>query len=271
MPGQILGDRYQVEQQLGKKAGRWTLLARDLTTDTLVILKLLFIDDTIHRDEIKLFTREVNILQSLDHPGTPKYLGYFEIDLAFDGKALALIQSYMNGISLETWLKQGKTLTEQEAQHIAQTTLPILAYMHDHNPPVVHRDIKPSNLLFSNSNLLTTEVYLVDFGSVKTFNPAEITSFMLVGTNGYMPPEQMGRRAVRASDLYSLGVTLLAGMTGLEPGYLPQHGLRFQLDQIEQLNSLSPAFKEWLQQMIEPDLDNRFKTAQEAYTFFKSR
>ncbi|HEY9646923.1 MAG TPA: serine/threonine-protein kinase [Chroococcidiopsis sp.] len=265
MPGQIFGDRYEVEQQLGKKAGRWTLLARDIETDERVILKLLFVDDETHQDDLKLFTREVQVLQAIEHPATPKYLGYFEIDLIHDGKALALIQSYVNGTSLEQYLKSKRTLSETEARWLAKAVLKILLYLHTLEPPVVHRDIKPSNVLLSkNADTNTPKASLVDFGSIKSIGIGESTSFTMVGTDGYMPPEQMGRRAVRASDLYGLGMTLVTAATGVEPHGMPRRGLRVDIDQMEGLQEFEPAFLTWLTQMIEPELSKRFQTADEA-------
>mgnify|MGYP005846217097 CR=1 FL=1 len=271
MPGQVLGDRYQVERQLGKKAGRWTLLARDLISDEPVILKLLFIDEDMHRDDLKLFTREVQTLQTIEHPNTPRYLGYFEIDLAHDGRALALIQSYISGTSLEDYLKKRRTLTESETIWLGKAVLKILFYLHNHQPPIVHRDIKPSNVLLSKDSETNAPVAsLVDFGSVKSFNLSENTSFTLVGTDGYMPPEQMGRRAVRSSDLYSLGVTMLTAMTGQEPSAFPRRGLRIEVEQVEGSDTLQPAFVDWLKRMTAPELDKRFQSAREALQALES-
>lgn len=262
MPGQILGDRYEVEQQLGKKSGRWTLLARHLTTQTPVILKLVFMDDALQPDDLKLFKREVAILQTLSHPATPQYLEYFEIELPLDGKALALVQSYVEGKSLDAYLKEGRTLSEAETQQVAIAALEILEYLHDHDPPVVHRDIKPSNLLLSaDGDRIAAHVALVDFGSVTSFTPSEGTTFTLVGTDGYRPPEQTGRRAVRASDLYSLGATLITALTGMDAAELPRRGMKIDLPQI--LPADAP-FTLWLKQMVAPDLDKRFKSAREA-------
>jgi eukaryotic-like serine/threonine-protein kinase len=264
MPGQILGDRYEVARQLGKKSGRWTLLARDLTNNSPVVLKLMFMDEEMHPDDLKRFKRELQTLQSIDHPALPKYLGYFEMDLA-NSRVLALIQSYLAGRSLDKYLKKGRKLTETEALQIAKTTLNILSYLHDHQPPIVHRDIQPSNILLSRKlDQLASQVWLVDFGSVKSFSSTENASFTLVGTFGYMPPEQMGGRFVKASDLYSLGVTLVTAITGVEPAELPQRGLRIDLKQIPVIMACDPAFVEWLRQMIEPELTQRFKSAEEA-------
>lgn len=265
MPGQILGDRYEVEMQLGKQAGRWTLLARDLATQAPVILKLLFLDDELHPDDLKLFQREVETLQTLQHPAIPKYLGFFEIDLPNDGKALALVQSYVPGTSLQQYMQMGRRLKESEAQRIAAAVLDILMFLHNHQPSIVHRDIKPSNLLLGNPHQpIAAQVSLVDFGSVKSINPAiDQSIFPLVNTNGYSPPEQLARRTVRVSDLFSLGLTLVAGMTGIEPSQLPMRGLK---PEIETVVGISPAFLRWLNQMIEPELPKRFASAAAAKT-----
>jgi serine/threonine protein kinase len=268
MAGQILSDRYEVQQQLGKKAGRWTLLARDLTDESPVILKLIFIDDEMRADDLKLFKREIEILKVISHPSTPAYLGYFEIDLPKDGKALALVQSYMEGKSIYEFLSEGRVFTEREVKRIAKELLKIVDYLHSHNPPIIHRDIKPSNvLLASQPDRRALRVCLVDFGSVKSLVTHDATSITLVGTQGYMSPEQMGGRTVQASDLYSLGVTLITALTGLEPVDLPMRGMRLDFEQIV---TLSPPFAEWLKQMIHPGLEQRFETAQAALTQLRS-
>jgi eukaryotic-like serine/threonine-protein kinase len=268
MPGQILGDRYEVEQQLGKKSGRWTLLARDLVTQDPVILKVLCIDDEVLADDLTRFKREVETLQSLHYPGTPRYLGYFEMDLPKSGKALTLIQSYMAGTALQTYLEQGRTFDPAEVQQIGISVLETLVHLHDHQPSIVHRDIKPSNLLLTGmaEHPADGQIYLIDFGSVRflassEFTATTFTTTSIAGSDGYMPPEQMGRRAVKASDLYSLGVTLITALTGTPATGLPREGLQIV---VEQVVSCDPAFIRWLQQMTEPELEQRFDSAQTA-------
>jgi serine/threonine protein kinase len=255
MAGQILGDRYQVERQIGKQAGRWTLLARDLTTQEQVVIKLLFLDEQVEWDDLKLFEREVEILKSLSHPLIPRYLGFFEHQLPND-KALALIQTYVEGKSLEQCMQQGRIFSEPETKQLAKAMLNILVYLHGRQPAIVHRDIKPSNILLSNR-----QAYLVDFGSVKAISGSDSTAFTVVGTYGYMPPEQFSGRAVPASDLYSLGATLVALLTGTHPSSLPRRGT--QLD-VQQIPNLSPEFAEWLGWLTTSTLDQRVKSAQEA-------
>ncbi len=263
MPGQILGDRYEVEKQLGKQSGRWTLLARDLVTQDPVILKILCIDDEIKADDLKLFQREIETLQTLDHPATPRYLGYFEIDLPKSGKAMALIQSYMEGRSLQAYLENGRVFNELEVRQIAEAVLDILIYLHHHEPAIIHRDIKPSNILLDGIPEQPTagQIYLIDFGSVRLSIPSEFTTVAVIGSEGYMPPEQVGRRAVRASDLYSLGVTLITAFSGIPAAQLPKQNSCIN---VQQIMACRPAFCQWLQKMTEPELKDRFATAEAA-------
>ncbi|MEH2318078.1 serine/threonine protein kinase [Nostoc sp.] len=270
MIGEILGDvhgqdttrlRYEVQQLLGKKAGRRTLLARDLQTQELVVIKLLSFGGDFEWDSLKLFEREAEILKSLSHPLIPHYLNYFEVNLP-NIKGFALVQTYIPAQSLEQYLQTGRTFTEAEVKQIAKALLEILVYLHGLYPPVIHRDIKPSNILLGDrSGNSIGQIYLVDFGSVQTVLATESGTRTVVGTYGYMPQEQFGGRTVAASDLYSLGATLIYLVTGTYPADLPQKDFRIQFQQVA---NLSPSFSNWLKWMVEPSLERRLSSATEA-------
>ncbi|AVH70190.1 serine/threonine protein kinase [Nostoc sp. 'Lobaria pulmonaria (5183) cyanobiont'] len=270
MIGEILGDvrgqdagrlRYEVQQLLGKKAGRRTLLARDLQTQELVVIKLLSFSSDFEWDWLKLFEREAETLKNLAHPSIPGYLNYFEVNLPTI-KGFALVQTYIPAQTLEQCLQTGRSFTEAEVKQIAKALLEILVYLHRLYPPVIHRDIKPSNILLGErSGNSVGQVYLVDFGSVQTVLASETGTRTVVGTYGYMPPEQFGGRTVAASDLYSLGATLIYLVTGTHPADLPQKDFRIQF---EQLANLSPSFSNWLKWMIEPSLERRLSSADQA-------
>jgi serine/threonine protein kinase len=273
MIGEILAERYQVQQLLGKKAGRRTLLARDLKTQELVVIKLLCFSSEFEWDDLKLFEREAQTLKSLSHPFIPRYLDYFEVNLP-NIKGFALVQSYIPAPTLEQYLQTGRTFTEAEIKEIALALLEILIYLHGLHPPVIHRDIKPSNILLGvdapsaacrrhRSGNSVGEVYLVDFGSVQTILATETGTRTVVGTYGYMPQEQFGGRTVAASDLYSLGATLIYLVTGTHPADLPQKDFRIDF---EPGANLSPGFSQWLQRMTEPGLERRFSSATETIT-----
>ncbi|MEB3212972.1 MAG: serine/threonine-protein kinase [Leptolyngbyaceae bacterium] len=273
MAGQILGDRYKVEKQLGRQAGRWTLLATNIETETPVILKMISIDDDLHPDTVKLFEREVEILRSLNHPSIPKHLDYFEIDLPKQMKAMVLVQSYIEGVSVDKYLKKGRLFSEAEVQKVARAILRILIYLHNNEPSIIHRDIKPSNILISstseeNPSEQKSQIYLVDFGSVKRLasKPSNTTIMSLVGDENYMAPELMSGRGLLTSDLYSLGMSLVNLLTGLPPSEFPRKNSKIDVAQFE---SCSTAFGEWIQRMTELTVSSRYSSAQEALDVLK--
>lgn len=261
MASKILKERYVIQKQLSKNAGRHTLLARDLHTQELVAIKLLIFGEDFHWDNLKLFEREAQTLQLLSHPAIPRYLDYFDVDTP-TGKGFALVQSYIPAKSLEEWLKSGRTFSEAEIKQLAKALLEILRYLHGQQPQVIHRDIKPSNILLANrSGNSVGDVYLVDFGSVQTLAARKGGTITVVGTYGYMPPEQFGGRNVPASDIYSLGATLIYLATGRHPAELSQGNLQIQVESIVNLN---PDLIDWLKWMTQPSLNRRLPSAGEA-------
>ena len=106
------------------------------------------------------------------------------------------------------------------------------------------------------------EIYLVDFGSIQDRMPTEGKSFTIVGTYGYTPLEQFGGRAVPASDLYALGVTLIHLLTGIPPSELPQKDLQIQLSDclVRQKHRLeiSSHFAQWLTKITHFSAKHRF-------------
>ena len=254
----ILKKRYEVVRRLAKKAGRMTLLAKDVTTNQLVVVKLLIFNSEFKWEELKLFEREAKTLLHLSYSAIPSYIDFFELTLQ-KKKALAFVQTYIEAPSLEEYMEKIGNFSEIEVKQIAESVLKILIYLHGQKPSIIHRDIKPSNILLTNrSGNSIGEVFLVDFGSVQTIANSESGIFTVVGTYGYMAPEQFGGRAVAASDLYGLGATLINLLTGKSPADFPQKEGRIQF---EAAANCSREFKEWLKRMVEPVQEKRFKSA----------
>ncbi|MBE9217010.1 serine/threonine protein kinase [Plectonema cf. radiosum LEGE 06105] len=255
---EILVERYQLQRVLGKSAIRQTWLARDLTNQEQVVVKLLTANDQLQWYDIQLFEREAKVLRQLNHLRIPQY--YDDFVLERDVIYFALVQEYIAAKSIKELLASGKIFSETEVREIAIAVLKILIYLHKLNPPVLHRDIKPSNLLLDESTN-KNQIYLVDFGAVQDRVAAEGATFTVVGTYGYAPLEQFGGRATPASDLYALGATLIHLATGISPADLPQFDSRMQFSHLIEFN---PGLIKWLQQMTEPNLEYRFGRATEA-------
>jgi serine/threonine protein kinase len=257
---QILSERYKLKQQLGKNPGRQTWLAEDIISSTkkLVIVKLLAVSPQTDWQELKLFEREAQVLANLIHPKIPQYLDYFSIDEQASSGLIwfGLVQQYIPGQSLQEMLNQKRKFYPPEVRSFAIQILEILIYLHELSPPVLHRDIKPSNLVLGKDR----KIYLVDFGAVQDKAKAEGVTFTVVGTNGYVPPEQLWGKAVPASDLYALGATLIHLLTGISPVYLTQ---QMQIQFADKV-ILSPGFNYWLEKLTAPAVEKRFNSAREA-------
>lgn len=262
----ILHQRYRLQKTLGKTAvGHQTWLAFDQNTKEQVTVKLLAFNPQMKWEELKLFEREAQILQALDHPFIPKYIDYFDIDKSL-GEGIpwfGLVQTYIEGQSLQEMLDSDYHFREKEIKSIAQQILTILIYLHELCPPVLHRDIKPSNLILSRDN----SIYLIDFGAVQSQASVTGVTFTIVGTGGYAPLEQFWGRAVPASDLYALGATLIHLLTGVCPLDLPQKNSRIYF---EDKVTISPHFCHWLQGMTEIILEKRMSSAREALNYLNT-
>ncbi|MEL6930738.1 MAG: serine/threonine-protein kinase, partial [Cyanobacteria bacterium J06600_6] len=209
---------------------------------------------------------EAQTLKNIKHPAIPNYLDYFELNLP-DCKGFALVQEYIAAPSLEEAVKLGRKFSESEIQEIATALLNILTYLHQQQPSIIHRDIKPSNILLTDrSGNSVGQVYLIDFGAVKSVASSEGGTITVVGTYGYMPPEQFGGHTTPASDLFSLGATLIYLATGRHPTELPSKDGKIDFAKSVRLNH---SLVRWLEQIIEPSCERRFKTATEALQALK--
>jgi serine/threonine protein kinase len=252
----ILADRYQILEQLNYKTNRQTFLARSLQSQELVIVKILRFDADFKWDDHKLFEREASTLQNLHHPAIPEYLDYFDLDEP-TCRGFALVQTYIDAPSLESVVKAGRTFSEEEVIELADRILTVLAYLHQQIPSTIHRDIKPSNILLGDrSGNSVGDIYLVDFGSVQTAASTEGGTITIVGTSGYMPLEQFSGKTTTASDLYSLGMTIIYLLTGNHPSELATVN-----GQVKFTAEVSNRFRRWLEKMTQPYLEKRFDSA----------
>lgn len=249
--------RYRIVRRLGQGSSGTTYAAEVLETGHAIALKELSLRGLQDWKKIELFEREARILQALNHPAIPQYIDYFQVDTA-DNRWFYLAQDLAEGTSLADWVEAGGRVNEAEARRIATEILQVLIYLHGLTPPVIHRDIKPQNIIRRDDG----HIYLVDFGAVQTvYRDSLRQGSTVVGTYGYMAPEQFRGQAVPATDLYSLGATLLFLLTHQSPADLPQARLRIDF---RPYLSVSDAFADWLDQLIDPLVEDRFASAQMA-------
>ena len=258
-PGDCIQERYEIVHTIGQGGGGTTYEAKDLHRDRSVAIKSLSLKQIQDWKTLELLEREANVLAELDHPSIPQYLDHFTIDTAED-YSFYLVQELAPGKSIATLVENGWQPTEKIVKDIAHQVLQVLDYLHSQVPPILHRDIKPENLIYTK----TGKIYLVDFGAVQAvYRQTIAANSTLVGTFGYMPLEQINGKAQPASDLYALGASLVYLLTHCSPSELPQKHLKIEFRQ-STVTSVSKQFANWLEKMLEPDVDNRFQSAKEA-------
>jgi serine/threonine protein kinase/ankyrin repeat protein len=263
-PGDIIAERYRITDTLGQGGVGITYKAEDLKSGQQVALKAQSVRQMGEWKVLELFEREARILAQLNHPAIPRYLDYFQVDSSED-RAFYITQELVEGKSLADLVKDGWRTNESGVRQIATQILEILVYLHDLKPPVVHRDIKPQNLILGKDG----KIFLVDFGAVQdTYRSTFAKGSTIVGTYGYMAPEQFRGQAVPATDLYGLGATILFLLTHRSPSELPQERLKISFRSRIQV---SDGFADWLEKMLEPDVEDRFSSAKDALKALRGR
>lgn len=255
--GSLIQSRYKVLDVLGRGGSGITYRAEDVFTSRQVALKELSLKGLSDWKKLELFEREAQVLKSLDHPAIPQYVDYFQVDTP-DNRLFYIAQEIAEGASLADLVATGERFSEAETRRIATAVLEVLQYLHGLNPPIIHRDIKPQNIIRAADG----RIYLVDFGAVQTvYREATAFGSTVVGTYGYMAPEQFRGQAYPTTDLYGLGATLLHLLTHQNPGDLPQKRLRIDF---RPYVTISEEFAYWLEGLLEPLVEDRFASAAEA-------
>jgi len=205
------------------------------------------------------FREEAKKLEQLGaHPQIPTCHGYFEVN-----EKLFLVLECIDGHDLsKEVLEQGKKSSEDDIWNILVQTLNVLAFVHDKSNPaggIIHRDIKPANIMRQTDGLIV----LIDFGAVKEVKAlrSEQGRVDTLCTPGYGAPEVAQNLTYFASDIYSLGATMIYLMTNIEPYTMPHPiGVHYR-----QMMTWQPSDELWsvVGQMVNPNPAERYKDAQE--------
>ena len=146
-------------------------------------------------------------LQQSKLPYVPQIYEWMEED-----GTLYLIEEYIQGITLETYIEQFGCLDLDAAGRVIEYLCRTLEKLHRHIPPIVHRDIKPTNIMlqgdFKKGHGIVS-VYLIDFNTARVFDAERNRDTELIGTRGFAAPEQYGfSQSDARTDIYGLGVLL---------------------------------------------------------------
>lgn len=250
---------YQLLRELGRnrEGGRIAYLAHALKSNQKVVIKEFKFTGADWFGG-KAYERETQILQRLNHARIPRYLDSFETPEGF-----YLVQEYKDAPSLG--LK--RCYHPEEIKQIALSILEILVYLQQQVPPIIHRDIKPENILVDEQ----LNAYLVDFGLARFKGAKTAMSSFVVGTPGFMPPEEhFGHMLTEASDLYSLGATVICLLTNTRAadiGKFIDDKYRFNCQNL--FPHLKPRFRLWAIRMVERNQHRRYRNASESLAALK--
>jgi hypothetical protein len=242
----LRGGRFVVLGTLGEGSQGRTFDGVDKLVGQSVAIKRFDVRGATSWKDVDLAEREARVLQSLSHPRLPRYVDRFEED-----GALYLVMEKIEGASLAALRKRGETLSEGDVVRLLGDAGDVLDYLHARSPPVIHRDLKPGNVLRRPDGGFA----FVDFGAVRDKLRPEGGS-TVVGTFGYMAPEQFQGRALPGSDVYAVGATALAMLTGKEPEALPHRGLAIDVRSALR-GRASERLVGVLEKMLDPDPDRR--------------
>jgi len=196
---------FHIDSLIGRGASGEVHLATDTASGTRVALKLLPLESA---EAARRFVAEAGAAQRLQHPdivqvfaaGTQGHLGWIAMEP-------------LAGCDLVRYTRPARLLPEPVVLAVAERVARALAYAHGLG--VVHRDVKPANVMV---DWAAGRVVLTDFGIARVADAERTRTGLVLGSPGYMAPEQLaGAEAGAAGDVYALGVTLFELLAGRRP------------------------------------------------------
>ncbi len=251
-----LHKRYRIVEILGQggMGSVYRAVDENLGVDVAVKENLFTTDEYA-----KQFRLEAVILANLRHPNLPRVSDHFVVG----EQGQYLVMDFIEGEDLRQRMDRMGTISDDDAIQIGAAMCDALGYLHTRKPSILHRDIKPGNVKITPDG----HIFLVDFGLAKVVQGSQATTTgARAMTPGYSPPEQYGTaRTDPRTDVYSLGATLYAALTGV----IPEDGLARAMDnaQLTPLRKRNPRISRRLAAAIEKamavDPSDRFQSAEE--------
>lgn len=268
-----LGGRYKIIGELGAGGFGKTFLAQDthLPGHPQCVIKQFKPQTNDEKSLVmasRLFDTEAQVLYQLgNHDQIPRLLAHFE-----ENQEFYLAQELIEGEPLSKELAGNQPWSEVQVLALLQDILQVLAFVHEQQ--VIHRDIKPANLIRRKQD---GKIVLIDFGAVKQVSaqlvnpdagPTNLT--ISIGTQGYMPNEQLAGSPRYSSDIYAVGMLCIQALTGIHPTRLKEDPETGEIEWRDRAPLVSPEFADLLERMVRYDFRDRYPTATEALSALQS-
>src|SRR5215203_5348987 len=273
-PGQQFGPRYTIIRLLGSGGMASVYQAWDETLGAAVALKLIRVDATTPRAELRRledrFKRELKLARQVTHPNVVRIHDLGEVE-----STLYLTMEYVQGADLATLVQREPRLPLPRVLLLARQIAAGLAAAH--KAGIVHRDLKPANVMVDAQD----HALLMDFGIARSTTTATINTMpgSLLGTLDYMAPEQArGEPADERTDVYAFGLILYELLAGGRPRYSAEGGLSGLIQRLEKgpppLKSLQPdvppALEHIVARCLQTDAAARYGSAAEVLEALES-
>lgn len=271
--GRVVDNKYEIIALIGKGGMSNVWLAKDRRLEKLWAVKeikpnVVGVQGEANR---KAIIDEANFMKRLDYPAIPRV-----VDIIDMGATIFVIMDFVPGTALDKLFKRQnrQPFDQYEVIDWGVQLCNVLEYLHEMTPPIMYRDMKPANIMLNDDGT----VKLIDFGIAMEYWPSRGQDLNIQGTFGYAPPEQLDptvQTDIRA-DIYSLGVTIYALVTGHTPKLVrDEHGRRVNDDygrplidfSMRPIREVNPQLSEGLEHIIlratQLNPDERYQTIEE--------
>src|SRR3954468_18646647 len=209
MVGDVLSDRYELEELVGTGGMSSVFRAHDRLLDRKVALKVLHQQYAADEDYVERFRHEARSVASLSHPNIVTVIDRGE----HEGRQFIVFE-YIPGENLKRLIERRGPAPVETALELAMQIARGLSFAHQQG--LVHRDVKPQNVLLNGDG----QAKVTDFGIARSLDVQHgmTQTGTVLGTSDYIAPEQaQGQRVDEHTDVYSLGVVLYELLTAEVP------------------------------------------------------
>jgi len=214
--GEVVASRFHIESFLGRGGMGEVYKAEDRELGERVALKLLHPELASQAGFLDRFRREIRLARRISHPNVARVFDLVQEPAHQLGALHFYVLELLNGETLAQRIKRDGAMDLSEALEIAKQMAGGLAAVHAAG--VLHRDFKPANVMLTDGRAVVTDFGLAAPIVRESGRAAMPTTSLLLGTPGYMPPEQWaGKPASTAGDIYSLGIVLYEMLTAQHP------------------------------------------------------